>query len=392
MKNRYRLTKLGGFYKNKINYHVIANQNYFAENDEIALRGWVKFNDESTKGFKPKIEARVGKKKIQLPITFEVNDKVNLKFNLPVKTESGFKVRFKIKDLIEQLGSKTEHYSIDFILSKDENTLTKVFSLALSIDNYIKPLVFITGSPRSGTSVSGNAIRDALNAPGFGENHVSNILSNTLQELEKTYLNSGSSLSNKSLVGVVNGAVLKASVINSFKALYNNFLTGDYLVDKTPGIPAISSLTSVLEAWPETKIIFCKRRGIENVASRLNKFPGISFDQHCKQWAKTFEVWKKIKRNLVEGENYIEIDQFDIQEKPAKVALDLSLFLVKSDELQNQIEKSFKNKRPQKTQEISKPNSLDNINWTLEQKELFLNHCLDANKEQGYSIDESYFL
>lgn len=394
MKNRFRLTKLNGQYKNEkvLNFHVISNKSYFFENDEIMLRGWVQFNDELEQGFLPKLIVKVGRKEIDLPIEFFANEKINQKFKLPKETISGFRTKFKFNTILSSIKAKTDHYSIDLILQKEETTFIKVFSLALSIDNYIRPLVFVAGSPRSGTSVSGNALREALNSQGFGESHVSNIFSNSLRGIEQVYMNSGSSLSNKSLIGVVNGAVIKASVINGFKAMVNNYLTGDYLVDKTPGIPALLALGEIFEIWPETKVVFCKRRGLENVASRINKFEGVSFENHCMQWAKTFDVWDKVKRNLFEGENYIEIDQYDIQEKPNQVALELSMFITQSDKLQKTIESSFRSNRPQKTQEITKPNSLNSMSWTKEQKEIFIENCGNTMKKQGYSMDENYFL
>lgn len=44
-------------------------------------------------------------------------------------------------------------------------------------------------------------------------------------------------------------------------------------VDKTPDPRMIKCVPRLKRAWPNAKFIFVKRRGIENLESRIKKFP-----------------------------------------------------------------------------------------------------------------------
>ena len=72
------------------------------------------------------------------------------------------------------------------------------------------------------------------------------------------------------------------------------------------------------------EVIFCKRRAIENVVSRVEKFKGMTFKEHPTGWVKCFEEWKINKTtitSLLKRDCWnVEVDQYTILNKPEYAA------------------------------------------------------------------------
>ena len=81
----------------------------------------------------------------------------------------------------------------------------------------------------------------------------------------------------------------------------------------------------VVEEWPEAKIVFMKRRGIENVMSALWKFPGLTFEASCHAWTEAMAAWAAL--GPVVKASSIEIDQAEMAREPHRTADRLGGFL-----------------------------------------------------------------
>ena len=113
------------------------------------------------------------------------------------------------------------------------------------------------------------------------------------------------------MLGSVPEEFLAIGIKNLFGKVFTETMGTGRWVDKTPGgTSMVEACPSLLEIFPRATFIFCKRRGIENVLSRLNKFKGGAFEAHCQGWAQTMETWLQVAPLL--GQSAIEVDQTDM--------------------------------------------------------------------------------
>ena len=106
----------------------------------------------------------------------------------------------------------------------------------------------------------------------------------------------------------------------------------------------IKALPSVMRLWPDARVVFVKRRGIENVVSRLKKFPDVPFESHCRQWRNCMRAWEQVRDAVP---HRLELDQFDVQHRPDKAAASLAEFLTLSAGQQDLLTQCFARDRPE---------------------------------------------
>jgi hypothetical protein len=161
--------------------------------------------------------------------------------------------------------------------------------------------------------------------------------------------------------------------------------------DKSGGREMIWAIPIVRELWPGSVFVFAKRRGIENVISRMKKFPGESFEGHCHDWARHMAVWRHIRQQLPPG-CFIEVDQRDMIQQAERTARSLCAFLQVDESAVPDACYVMSTQRPQESEKgsASKTLSLAESGWTVEQTETFLEHCETEMKEFGYTMDEHY--
>ena len=249
----------------------------------------------------------------------------------------------------------------------------------------------VLGSPRSGTSILGNSLsRILMGENKYGESHVLALAHELGKTIETYYEGTPASHLSHNMLNEYNRFLLRAQVQNLFKQHYASLSQAGVFVDKTPGLPMLNALSTILQIWPQASIIFAKRRGIENIASRVRKFPKVGFESHCQQWAKVMTLWYEQKASIP---RYIEIDQYDIQQRPDKVAKDLAQFLHLTENQEGMLKDSFIRDRPEMTSQLGEmlATSLTDIDWTKEQKAMFKKVCMPIMKQYGYSRDHSYY-
>jgi len=253
--------------------------------------------------------------------------------------------------------------------------------------------IFIIGAARSGTSVITAALKNGAGIEGFNEGHFLPLLYVMFNHIDRFFESKHRLIDDKRhMVANINKTEFEEMIINDIRKATESLHKEKIWVDKTPDPRMIKCVPHLIRAWPNAKFIFAKRRGIENLASRVKKFPHVSFDRHCLIWKDCMESWLNVK-DLVK-DCAIEIEQREISLNPQEVSAKLGEFLSLEQNKINRIEKIFSSDRPQNTggKELELSISLSETGWTTSEIESFKNHCSDINRKYGYSESASYYL
>ena len=195
----------------------------------------------------------------------------------------------------------------------------------------------------------------------------------------------------KVLIGCVDKAMLKREVNDLFRTIINTLNTSKPWFDKSGGPEMIRFLPTVLQLWESARAIFVKRRGVENITSRVRKFPNVSFEQHCVDWTNTMGAWREIRTELP-ADAIIEVDQWDMIRHSGEVAQTLEKFLALSSDRARALEQMLLSTRPQETEPGSAAKSLtfEAAGWSQAEKEKFLKHCIGEMTAFDYTLDDNY--
>lgn len=301
--------------------------------------------------------------------------------------------RFDI-NLINKAITTDYHFSVHVSNNSKETLRFRGFIQPIELPDKV---LLIVGSPRSGTSALGKACRKALKAHAHGESHVIEGISKALQGTDVFFEQSITAGIKGNLVNTVPKTVLLAEHLNMLRRIYKLYYGNSIHLDKTPGIPMLQSLPFALMAWPNAKIIFCKRRAMENIQSRIIKFPKVSFLQHVKQWRQTFVAWRQsrqiINQLLKRNDWFVEVDQFDMANSPEQVVGKLRNFLTLTEgEKKRLFTQLASSDRPEKTSiSTSKVKSLEEFNWSQTQLLELREYCDKEMTLQNYSYSNSYY-
>jgi hypothetical protein len=249
--------------------------------------------------------------------------------------------------------------------------------------------VFIVGSPRSGTSALVDVLRNS-GYKGFLEGNFLSLLHGVNQLIEQHYKWYPGD-DQRVLLSNVDKGELKRRLFETFRTVVDALNPQEPWFDKTGNPEMTLAIPIVRELWPGAVFVFAKRRGIENVISRMTKFPGHSFEYHCANWAKNMSCWRAIRQQIPK-ECFIEVEQRNMVQQPESAARELCAFLAVSESLLPTVAKVMDTHRPQETAKgsASRTLSLAASGWSKEQIETFLKHCEPEMKAYGYTVDEHY--
>ncbi len=246
--------------------------------------------------------------------------------------------------------------------------------------------VFIVGAARSGTTAISTALKEGAGYEGGGEGHLLQLLGEFNLRITNYYQAKKPAVdSGQCLISFVDQEDLKQAIRNVFRDLCNTIFNKKAWFDKTPDHLMIRACHELSLTWPEARFIFAKRRGIENILSRTRKFPHLTFDQKCEEWAACMQEWVT-QRNLLNG-NFLEIDQMDLLQKPLDMAKQLVDYLSLGDDKVSDISNIFTNKRPEQTTTDQKSTaiSLSETGWSDQEVSIFRNKCSETMRLYGYS-------
>jgi Sulfotransferase family len=249
--------------------------------------------------------------------------------------------------------------------------------------------VFIVGSPRSGTSALVSVL-NYIGYHGFLEGNFLNLLHHIDFSVDR-YFEWAPETDPNVMMANIDKRDLKRRLFETFRTMVNDLNPKEPWFDKSGGREMIWAIPIVRELWPGSVFVYAKRRGIENVTSRLKKFPNDSFEYHCHDWARHMAVWRHIRQQLPPG-CFIEVDQRDMIQQPERTAQSLCALLQVDESAVPDACYVMSTRRPQESAEgsASKTLSLVASGWTVEQTETFLEHCETEMTEFGYTMDEHY--
>jgi len=249
--------------------------------------------------------------------------------------------------------------------------------------------LFVVGSPRSGTSVLVTALRRAAYR-GFNEGNFVGMMDEINRIVDQHFAMFGTSDPGV-IMSKIDKDEVKAALYEPFKRIVERENPVAPWLDKSGNPAVIRRIPELLALWPSGHFIFAKRRGIENIVSRMRKFPSHPFEYHCQDWAANMSAWRKI-RNVIPNLKCLELDQRDMIANPEAVSAQLANFLRLSADQQAQLTTAFREERPQRTSEHSTERlySLQSTGWSPQEVELFMTHCKQEMDWYGYTLDETY--
>jgi hypothetical protein len=251
--------------------------------------------------------------------------------------------------------------------------------------------IFILGSARSGTTIVTHALLGSGRYEGSREGHVLDLLPSLLTAIDGFFqLKRPAAAQDDMLLSHVSQRYFDEGIANLFQQVIRQTFQSKHWIDKTPTSDMIYGAPYLLRLWPNARFIFMKRRAYENIASRLRKFPDISFEHTCEAWAHAMQAWS-IVRDQLRG-CAIEIDQHMIATAPDRVAAELAMFLAFGDADRVRIGQIFRNEHPERTN----PGSSHVIDPAVdrfgsEDAEVFEKYCGKWLDSFHYSRDADYY-
>jgi hypothetical protein len=249
--------------------------------------------------------------------------------------------------------------------------------------------VFIVGSPRSGTSILVDVMLSAAYR-GYREGNFLPLIISVNLAIDrhlKVFGNPGDPV----LAAKIDRDRFKDDILQVFKKTVDDLNPVAPWFDKSGNPEMIDAIPAIRSLWPNSVFIFARRRGIENVVSRLKKFPGHGFEYHCHDWAKNMAAWRNMRWRLPSSA-YIEVDQQDMIQFPAETATAMADFLKLSEDKSSALSNTMQRNRPQETGagSAARVYSLASVGWSDKQQEIFLKNCANEMTAFGYTLDESY--
>lgn len=242
--------------------------------------------------------------------------------------------------------------------------------------------VFILGPARSGTSITYHAMREVFGLPGDGEGHVMPIFQRVIHEYYKY------SMEFRGAKGVsarrLDTATFRSHIYDFIRNTYFSIYPQRGWVDKTPGSEALVGAELILSAFPTAKIILTTRTGVEVVQSFRRKFSR-SFEDACRVWSDCMRAAQMVRDR---GFPILEIDQYDLTNEPDIAASRIAGYLGRP-EREADLARFFSDRRVEKssTHDWTRRQTLADVDWSDDEKELFRSLCGDWMARLGYPID-----
>jgi hypothetical protein len=252
--------------------------------------------------------------------------------------------------------------------------------------------VFVVGAARSGTSAIGLALKNGTRYRGFPEGHVLDVAIRLVNAVNAHFEKKDPYISPQTGAGFHLGRIahsrLQAETLQMLRNLTAGFRT-PYWFDKTPTYQMIASVPILAEAWPHAKFIFMKRRGLENLSSRVRKFTRMDFTGSCGDWALIMSAWRRVREVI--PHRYIEIDQRDMLHDPDGTAAQVGELLGLDPSETAALATALRKDRPEVTDPTGKiVSDISELGWTEEQVEIFRRICGPDMDAYGYTYDADY--
>jgi hypothetical protein len=250
------------------------------------------------------------------------------------------------------------------------------------------PPVFVIGTTRSGTSVVQLALLSTKRYKGQGEGHLSPLLLHLASAVDLFWSRAKDAIQQKTAVATVKKEDVLERVYDVVRQTYAGLYGAQPFAEKTPSVDSIRVAPLLHHVWPQAKILFCRRRGLENVQSKRKKFPGQKFANLCNEWRGCMLEWQSVRPNVP---SYCEIDQIEIALAPKAAGAKLGAYLGYSEAETKALGEFFAEQFPERGSDGYAPSTLEGMPWTEAERELFRTSCHPAMEAYGYRYDAAYW-
>jgi hypothetical protein len=246
--------------------------------------------------------------------------------------------------------------------------------------------VLVVGSPRTGTTALALGLQ-AAGISGFSEGHLLMLFVRIEQTIAKYYQDEAAN----TLPGTLLHALPMPKLVSAYRDLARSIVDeahdGKPWFDKTAHGGMVGCLPFFRSMWPDAKIIFTKRRPIENLQSRLKKFAHMSFAEHCADLRYVFLTWAQMRDQMA---NWLEVDQYDLITECEATSKAVANFLSLDSESANFLYQTVLNTHPERSAFSYEPLKFSSLDWDTEKKETFVTQLGDVMKLYNYGY-ERYF-
>jgi hypothetical protein len=251
--------------------------------------------------------------------------------------------------------------------------------------------VFILGAARSGTSALAQALLKSEHFDGFQEGHLFELAARLVGTTRSYYKENGEETlpARRTLIGRMPLRYFDEGIKDLFRSAARAAFNAANWLDKTPTPGMILAAPLLLEIWPSAKFIFLKRRALENIASRIRKFPALDFTQHCEDWSRTMNAWLAVRNRLTHAS--LEIEQLSMARSPAIIGQEISRFLQLAPDATRRFVEALSVDQPERTAaDFASTVSLERMGWSEPQVASFAAICGEPMAAFGYTTDSRY--
>lgn len=251
-------------------------------------------------------------------------------------------------------------------------------------------IVYILGSTRSGTSAVRNALAETRYR-GFGEGHLVQIVVEMMATVRRERASGQGSAIPGNGLNALRERVLIRHFVHAYERYLIESLGSTLLMDKTPNIIPIQNAPDLYTFHQKAKFLHCARRHVDNIQSKLKKFPEQSFASQCREWAECHLAWARAKPDL--GESFVEFDFMDMVVRRQETCQRIGDLLELTAEEVSALVTYLENERPQSStpdRDLNRFLKFSEMTWSDEDKDTFLRVCVPVGETLGYGL-ESYY-
>lgn len=250
-------------------------------------------------------------------------------------------------------------------------------------------IAYILGTTRSGTSAVRNAISQTR-YKGFGEGHTVGILSSILDVVRKEKASGQGTNVNGTALNALREKVFIRHIFHSYERYFEETLKTNFVLDKTPNIIPINLAPVLNEFHQDARFIYFSRRHIDNIFSKIKKFPNQSFESMCREWAACNRSWREVRDEL--PGRYVDFDFYELVTAREEVAAKIGALLDLDTAEVNTITAYLTKERPEARmgRDLLHFRKLSELDWDEEKVQTFTDVCGPLGQEMGYGL-EAYF-
>jgi hypothetical protein len=248
----------------------------------------------------------------------------------------------------------------------------------------MKHEVFVIGCPRSGTTAVAQALRNIGYAGVPGEGHVLTLLP-LIRKVIGDYRQSKSKAHADDAVAQFSFDGFQDAADAYMRDFFAGLFDGRLFVDKTPYDAIEYPVADIRRIWPNARILYCLRNGINNVNSQLRKFggAGVTFGIACMNWAGGIRNWLNVAEAVADIAMVVKHEE--LLEDPLEMAKRIGGFLHLDEAESAALAKGLVSDFPEFTGAGSQL-----LTWSEEELRIFAQVCGPWMKRVGYELPDQF--